>query len=289
MRAAAPLEDLRREIDRIDQSILDLLVARGEIVARVAEVKGDLADGRPAIRPGREAEILRRLATKAGDRFPKGALVRMWRELIAAHTRVQAPMSVAVHVPPGAHAHWDLARDHFGSYTPMTRVDTSSQALRALGDGRVAVAVLPLPDEDDPWWRALLSGGEQPMRVIARLPFGDPGHGTGDEVAAFVVARVEAEASGDDITLLAIEADADVSRARLRQLMSGAGLEPRWLGACRDTTQAHTPALHLVEVDGYLDDGDPRLARLLTAARSEIQRLLRVGAYARPLVVHGPG
>lgn len=282
MRSPTPhLDDLRKEIDRIDESIVALMIERREIVRTVAAVKGDLADGRVALRPAREAAIMRRLVALAGDRFPRAPLVRMWRELVAALTRVQTPLSVAVHVPPSVPGYWDIARDHFGSFTPVKRFDTSSQALRAVGDGADSVAVLPMPHEDDPWWRALLSGGDQRLRVIARLPFGAPGWGCGDDLSALVVGRLEEEPSGDDISLLAIESVVDVSRARLRDVLHGVGLEPRWLAAWREPGTAHTQ--HLIEVDGFIDTGEARLSQAQSAARGEILRLLRVGVYARPL------
>jgi chorismate mutase/prephenate dehydratase len=130
-----PLEELRAEVDRIDQVIVELLIERTTVVRRIGAVKGDGADGRLAMRPAREAVILRRLVALAGDRFPAAVLIRMWRELLAHTTRLQVPVSVAVCATPGSLAIWDLARDHFGSSTPMMRVESASQALRAVGDG----------------------------------------------------------------------------------------------------------------------------------------------------------
>jgi chorismate mutase/prephenate dehydratase len=278
---APPLEHLRAEIDRIDQAILDLLIDRSEVVRRIGEVKGDRLDGRSALRPAREAQILRRLSAHAAGRFPAPVLVRMWRELIAAQTQLQTPLSAAVFAPDDVALRiWDLARDHFGSATPMIRVDRAIQALRALGDGSATVAVLPLPGDDDPWWLALMSDHDIRLRVFARLPFVAT-VGNGDEIAALAVGGLEIEASGDDLTLLAVEAEPGLSRGGLRELMRGAGLSPVWLAVWRPANPPQ--ALHLVEVDGFADDGDPRIAALRKAARGEVLRVVRVGGYARPL------
>lgn len=278
---APPLRDLRAEIDKIDQEILDRLIERSEVVRRIGEVKGDRLDGRPALRPAREAQILRRLFTHADGRFPAPVLVRMWRELIAAQTRLQAPLSAAVFAPDDTALRiWDLARDHFGSVTPMVRVDRAIQALRALGDGSATVAVLPLPGDDDPWWLGLMSDHDVRLRVFARLPFVAAAT-NGDEIAALAVGRLDIEASGDDLTLFAVEADAGLSRGGLRELMRGVGLSPVWLAVWRPANPPQT--LHLVEVDGFADDGDPRIAALRKAAKGEVLRVVRVGGYARPL------
>ena len=63
----SPLDDLRREIDHIDDTIHDLLMRRAAVVERVGIVKGQMeaaegqANGAPAqapiyLRPAREAE-----------------------------------------------------------------------------------------------------------------------------------------------------------------------------------------------------------------------------------------
>jgi chorismate mutase-like protein len=279
---APPLDNLRAEIDRIDQQILDLLIERSAVVRRIGEVKGDRLDGRPALRPAREAQILRRLAERAGGRFPTAVMVRMWRELVAAHTRLQAPLSVAVFARrEDAHRVWDLARDHFGSATPMLQVDRPMQALRALGDGSATVAVLPLPGDDESWWVSLMSDQDPRLRVFARLPFVTGSAADGEEVRALAVGQLDLEASGADLTLLAIEAEPGLSRGRLRDLLVAARLQPGWAAAWRSPSPPQ--ALHLVEVDSFVGDGDGRIADLRKAARGEILRVVPVGGYARPL------
>jgi chorismate mutase / prephenate dehydratase len=277
--APPSLEHLRAEIDRIDQEVLDLLVARSAVVRRIGEVKGDGPDGRSALRPAREAQILRRLAERSGARFPAPVLVRMWRELIAALTRLQTPLSVAVFAPKErALQVWDLARDHFGSVTAMVAVDRPLQALRALANGSATVAVLPLPNDDDSWWVSLMSDHELQLRVFARLPFVSR---HGEEMRALALGQLEIEPSGDDLTPLAIEAEQGLSRGRLRELLATVDLNCGWAVTWRPDPPA--TAVHLVEVDSFVAAGDPRLDALQQAARGEVLRIVPVGGYARPL------
>jgi chorismate mutase / prephenate dehydratase len=277
--APPPLEDLRAEIDRIDQEVLDLLVARSAVVRRIGEVKSDRLDGRPALRPAREAQILRRLAERANGRFPTAVLVRMWRELIAAQTRLQAPLSVAVFArEEGMPQVWDLARDHFGSATPMIRVDRAIQALRALTEGSATVAVLPLPGDDESWWVSLVSDQDHRLRAFARLPFVSS---DGDEARALAIGQLEIEPSGDDLALLAIEAEPGLSRGRLRELLVGAEMHPAWVSGSRQPDAV--TALYLAEVDGFVADGDRRLPALQKSAGGEVLRVVPLGGYARPL------
>jgi chorismate mutase / prephenate dehydratase len=283
--AGPPLEDLRAEVDRIDQAIVELLVERSEVVRQIGAVKADRVNHRLAVRPAREAVILRRLAVLVAGRFPRAVLVRMWRELLAATTRLQTPLSVAVFATrQHGFATWDLARDHFGSVTPMVRVDSASQALRSVSDGSATLAVVPLPNDEDPWWLALVSDHHDRVRVFARLPF--VAHGSGEaDAGALAFGRLEPEPSGDDLALLALEAGTGVSRGRLRDLLQGAGLEPVWLAAWRGSDPPQ--AVHLVEVGSFVREGDERLADLLGAARGEVLRIVPLGGYPRPLPPDG--
>jgi chorismate mutase / prephenate dehydratase len=75
------LARLRRQIDEIDDQIHDLMMRRAQIVVEIGTAKGT----GPMVRPGREAEILRRLV-KRNRLLPATALVRIWREMIVAMT-----------------------------------------------------------------------------------------------------------------------------------------------------------------------------------------------------------
>ena len=152
------LEHFRRRIDEIDDRLLDLLIERVDIVSRVGAHKRN-AGSVAAHQPAREAEIIRRLTERGQGAFPPATLVRMWRELLAATVRQQGSFAVAVYVPPDMPGFWDLARDHYGSQTPMQAYGSTAQVIGAVTDGQAAVGVLPMPQEGeaDPWWRHMLS------------------------------------------------------------------------------------------------------------------------------------
>ena len=95
------LSDVRREIDTIDDAIQDLLMKRTELVVQVAEAKARSASAAGhgsfiAFRPGREAEVLRRLAGRQKGRFPLKVVFRIFREVISTMTRIQGPFRVDV-------------------------------------------------------------------------------------------------------------------------------------------------------------------------------------------------
>ncbi|MCW2246775.1 chorismate mutase-like protein [Azospirillum fermentarium] len=285
------LDDLRRDIDRIDDSIHDLLMRRAQIVGQVAAAKGQQPGGSGGIflRPGREAVILRRLVARHSGSLPPAVVVRMWRELITAFTRMQGPFAVAVYAPEDRRGFWDVARDHYGSIVPMTAVNTPVAAVRAVSEGTATVGIVPYPAEDDtdPWWRYLLSSDGRTPRVVARLPFAGRGNARGEDRDALAIALCPNEPTGDDRTLLAIELGFDLSRGRLKDMLEASGLAPTAFCTWH-AREAAGHSLHLVEVADFVGPGDQRLSYFLGRAGEQPVRVNVMGGYAVPLTLHHP-
>lgn len=274
------LDALRREIDRIDDAIQDLIVARTAIVERVREIK---RNDPVKIRPAREAEIVQRLVARQKGPFPKRELVRIWRELIVATLSFEGPFSVAVFMPEEGSGLWDLARDQYGSFTPMTRHGSVRSVLQAVRERQATVGVLPLPRqrETDPWWRYLVTAARGSPRVIARLPVVGPGNGRGDGAEALAVSAVAPEPGGRDRTCLAFEAGHKIGLDQWSQAMAAVGLTPATLLFWKDT---ETPNvwLYYADVAGFIAPGDSRLEALGEAVGRPIGRQVVLGAYAEP-------
>lgn len=273
------LDDLRREIDEIDDEMHDLLMRRTSVVDAIGELKK--SDGVPAIRPGREATILRRLMTRHDGKFPRALVVRIWREILSGTTRLQVDFAVAVHVPESAPGLWDIARDHYGSCTPMTALGTASQVLRAVTEGGASVGVLPLPQDGDgdPWWPHLVSADVQTPRVIARLPFASPGNARPGGLHALAIGRGAPEPTGADRSLLVIDTNREISRTRLFSALKTGGLEANFLAAA----SAPDTAANLIEFDGLISPEDAPLQKALVPLGAAVDRVSFLGSYARPL------
>ncbi len=274
------LDDLRREIDEIDDEMHDLLMRRTKLVEAIGALKK--SDGVPAIRPGREAKILRRLMARHDGKFPRAQIVRIWREILSGTTRLQVDFAVAVHVPENAPGLWDVARDHYGSFTPMTAFGTASQVLRAVTEGGASVGVLPLPQDGDaePWWPHLVSADPQTPRVISRLPFGLPGNARAGILNALAIGRGAPEATGADRSLLVIDTSREISRTRLFAVLKTSGLEPAFLAAVESVPGT---AANLIEFEGLISPENPALQKALVPLGAAVDRISFLGSYARPL------
>ena len=267
------LDALRRQIDELDDGLHDLLCRRAELVEKVAGAKrnGSILP----FRPGREAQILRRLVARHRGRFPVPNLIRIWREILSGTVAMQAELTIAV-----CDGCWDLARDHFGSYVPMLEALRSEEAISAVSEGRAQLGVVPLADDElsVPWWRQLVAAGATRPRVVARLPFGALGNAAEDCQDAFVIAAMEPEPSGDDCTIVAIAGEATLNSAAVTDAFLATEIDSNPLASC----EGDGATMHLVELAALLAAGDARIERALARLGRGLQ-VTWLGFYARPL------
>lgn len=281
------LAQVRKELDAIDDALHDLLMQRAAVVMKVAEAKARAASAAGegsfiAFRPGREAQILRRLAARHGGSLPLQVVFRLWREIISAMTQLQTPFRVEVFGGEGenALALWDLARSYYGSSTPMELHDSPRDVLRRISQDRWAIGILPAagnyPGGD--WWTSLAGAGSQGPRIVARLPF--IADGASEPVSAYVIAQADFEPTGEDTSLLCVSSQSDISEARMISAVREAGFEPLRLGLVtpKDDAARH---MSLFAVTGHVSADDKRLDALNGLSGDLDARL--IGGYADPV------
>lgn len=286
------LADVRKEIDAIDDALHDLLRKRTELVVAVAEAKARAASEAGegsfvAFRPGREAQVLRRLAARHEGRLPLRVLVRLWREIMSAMTRIQGPFRVDVHGGEGkALGFWDLARNYYGSTTPMELHGEAREVLRRVSQDRSAVGVLPEPEagDGDHWWVGLATGGITGMRVVARLPFVEL-EKDAEGARALVLAHSDFDRTGDDTALVAISSTESLSDTRVAALAKAAGLEGRRIASAK-VENGSASHLYLLAVPHHIEDGDERLQAIVAEPVTDARLL---GGYANPLHIERDG
>src|SRR5436853_6673233 len=94
--APLSLEVLRKEIDSIDEQVHRLLMARGDIIDRLIQVKQTQEVG-SAFRPAREASRMRPLVERHGGSIPRDTSESLWRVAIPTFTYVHAAYLVVPH------------------------------------------------------------------------------------------------------------------------------------------------------------------------------------------------
>jgi len=189
---APSLADLRREIDRIDETMHGLLMERGDIIDRLIAVKQTQESG-SAFRPAREAEMMRRLVERHKGILPLDTAEGIWRVIISTFTYVQAPFTVHADLSAGDAQMRDSARFHFGFTAPFVAHMGAASVVAAVSDSKGDLGLVPAfaVAGAGAWWNALEF--DAAPKVIARLPFVE----RADHPAAlplFVISRAAADA-----------------------------------------------------------------------------------------------
>lgn len=279
------LADLRAQLDHIDGVLHDLLRERADVIEQVRKLKGKQ---HIFIRPGREAQMLRVLTARPQGKIPDGLVVRLWREMISAFTLQEGALKVAVYAPAKGPSLWDLARDYYGSFTPLVEVSSAVAAIKSVQAGKTHIAVVPPPQagEKDSWWPLLAGDKKNVLTVFASLPFETLKAGRSNArdtlPMGVVVGRLYPELTGDDFSYLVLQC-VHVPEAEMRRLLSKAGYKVKQLLANTAGRSGSAPTSYLVETEGYIGRSDTRLSRIRAMLGSRLQHMVPLGGYPAPL------
>ena len=279
------LQNLREEIDKIDKRLHDLIMKRSSVVARIRDVKKRAnAD---IFHPGREADVLRRLAARHKGELSCGVVLRIWRELISGLVGIQVKFSVAV-FEKNDPIYWDIARDYFGTKTTLFRFATARGVLQAVANGSAMVGVIPIPDESsDAWWPSLVGiKDEESVRICGRLPFFPGSNGRGGSVEALLISKATPVSTSEDCSFLLIECGAPFSKGRMVDLLEQSKLDPVSIVSVPLETNDSRRLLFLIEVKGFVEITDESFVKL-KVMDDEITFAKIAGTYAVPLMLSG--
>ena len=211
------IETVRREIDRVDNALLDLIAERLQLSAQVRKAKG----GMRVWRPSREDSHVRQLSI-AAEGTSASLVSTIWAELMSASLAAQGPMRLHVALEGDALSNWSLVRDRFGAALDVKTYPTTSAALAACYSEDEGVAVMPAPAPPPGgminWWTALGPGGAmEGLHILAGLPR----TGRRDWPRAVAVADVVLTPSGADQTLLCVTDKDPVQEGAILRAESG--------------------------------------------------------------------
>jgi hypothetical protein len=201
--------------------------------------------------------------------------------MMGGFTHMQKPFSGAVHTPPGNDRLLRLARDHYGSLTALSATPSASACVRAVAEGAVEIAILPVPadGESESWWPLLMGNDKKTPHVVSRLPFVQ----AGDVEQALVVAPWTRDLSDLEASLIAIRLSERTSRSRVMSGVAAAGFVDAVSLATMETDPAN--CFHVIEVAGGLNASDPAIKALAAQFGPILVDAHVIGGYARPLVL----
>jgi len=135
------LKELREEIDRIDETILELLIERAKLAKEIGRIK--TKEGLEIHVPERERQILERILEKNRGRFPEQALIRIYREIISACLSLEKPLKVGYLGPKATFTH-QAALEHFGISAKYIPLATIRDVFEEVERGNIDYGVVPV-------------------------------------------------------------------------------------------------------------------------------------------------
>ena len=283
------LQSFRDDIDAIDDKILNLLSKRTDIVKQVGEFKGKNDCGRSIIRPGREADMVRRVAKKFDDNsLLSAAIAQIWRMIISSSINVEESTYIAtLYNKENPECYW-LAREYFGPFTQIGRRPTRSEILHDIREGRATVGVLILNDHEtsEPWWYRISIYDNAP-KIFAKLPFIQLSASKKDAMVA--ISYVDPEETGDDESLWVIKLDEFIQTPSLEAFLKQAEIQYEIVDECR---VLGNPTTHnyLIKIPEFIIDGNAKINKFIDDINAEHQdRAIKVeayylGSYAKPII-----
>ena len=109
--SALAITGLRRDIDKVDGKILDLINQRMLLADEIGKIKAKSGDR--VLDPARESSLIQRLTSLNEGPLSKQALVHIFTEIIAAARELQTPQRVTYLGPEATFTHIAALR-HFG-------------------------------------------------------------------------------------------------------------------------------------------------------------------------------
>lgn len=140
------LTDLRKQIDAIDDQILDLLNRRAEVVIEVGKAKS--GQSKEFYVPSREQAIYERLTASSPGPFPPEAIRRVFREIISASLSLEQPMKVAFLGPQATFTHV-AAMQQFGFSAQLVAQKSIPAVFDEVLRGRAHYGVVPVENSNE--------------------------------------------------------------------------------------------------------------------------------------------
>jgi chorismate mutase / prephenate dehydratase len=120
------LDDLRQQIDKIDDQLVKLVSRRGRLAQGIGEEKSRQGKMTHFHVPQRERAILDRLKEQNKGPFPNSSIDSIFRELFSATLALEKPLKIAFLGPETTFSHQAAVR-HFGhscTFNPCRNIET---------------------------------------------------------------------------------------------------------------------------------------------------------------------
>jgi len=140
------LQKLREKIDKIDDTLVDLLNERARIVVEVGNIKKN--EKLEFHSPSREREIIGRLTKRNTGPFPEDTLKAVYREILTSSLSLERPLKVAYLGPRATFTHM-AGMQQFGLAAQYVPVESIKDIFSEVERGRADYGVVPIENSTE--------------------------------------------------------------------------------------------------------------------------------------------
>lgn len=138
------LKQLREQIDRLDDELLELVNRRAALAQQIGHLKEDGV----VLRPEREAQVLQRLQDNNQGPLSNAAVAQLFTEVMSQCRALEAPLTVAYLGPEGTFTE-AAALKRFGSAIQKLPCATIDDVFRAVESGVAHYGVTPVENSTE--------------------------------------------------------------------------------------------------------------------------------------------
>lgn len=140
------LQKLRKEIDRIDRQILELLNKRAGLALKIGEIKRK--KGILFYDPVREKNLISNLIKINKGPFPDDTIKSLFREILSATLALQESQKITYLGPEGTFTHL-AAIKYFGSFAQLEPLDNIKSIFESVEKGLSRFGVVPIENSNE--------------------------------------------------------------------------------------------------------------------------------------------
>ena len=159
------IDKLRKQIDKIDFQILDLLKKRSKIAENIGKEK----KSNNLFRPERQASILKNILKKNRNNLNPSYILSFWRSIFLSQIDVQGGIKLLLSNNI-ANSYIKTIYDYFSHDIEIITMNNTSKALEKVYNGKNILTILPYPsyNKGAQWWT---NKRLEKLYGIAALPF----------------------------------------------------------------------------------------------------------------------
>ena len=137
---------LRKKIDQIDEKVVNLLNDRALLAQKIGQSKN--LSNQEVYVPGREQEVLQRLAGLSRGPLPAATIRSIYREVISGCRSLEAPLKVVFFGAEATYSHL-AAKEKFGASSELRPTASIPEVFQEVALDRASFGVVPIENSTE--------------------------------------------------------------------------------------------------------------------------------------------